>query len=97
MDLFFGGPTGLFSKALRDAAKQTNVAVMKTQGMTGDVIWKQITNTVVKLAMRNSEGQCKTLKRYDIDYLQGSAKLLGEDDEAAVAALKKFQNDLDNP
>ena len=97
LDLFFGGPTGLFSKALRDAAKETNVAAMRAQHMDSDVIWKQITNSIVKLAMRNSEGQCRTLKTYGVDYLQGSAQLLGEDDPANVAALTKFTDDLDDP
>ena len=97
LDLFFGGPTGLFSKALRDAAKETNVAAMRAQHMDSDVIWKQITNSIVKLAMRNSEGQCRTLKTYGVDYLQGSAQLLGEDNPANVAALTKFTDDLDDP
>ena len=97
LDLFFGGPTGLFSKALRDLAKSTNVAAMRAQDMDSDVIWKQITNGVVKLAMRNSEGQCRTLARYGIDYLQGSVMLLGEDDDANKAAEKKFEDDMDNP
>ena len=96
LDLFFGGPTGLFSKALRDAAKSTNVAAMRAQDMDSDVIWKQITNSIVGLAMRNAEGQCRTLERYGIDYLQGSAQLLGEDDDANVAASKKFEDDVDN-
>ena len=47
--------------------------------------------------MRNSERQCRNLARYGIDYLQGSVQLLGEDDEINAAALKKFENDLDDP
>eukprot|EP00985_Skeletonema_marinoi_P008378 scaffold3778_cov207-Skeletonema_marinoi.AAC.5 len=97
LDLFFGGPTGLFSKALRDLAKTTNVAAIRAQHMDSDVIWKQITNGIVKLAMRNSEGQCRTLARYGIDYLQGSAMLLGEDDEANKAAESQFEDDMDSP
>mmetsp|Transcript_18307 Transcript_18307/g.28154 ORF Transcript_18307/g.28154 Transcript_18307/m.28154 type:complete len:687 (+) Transcript_18307:121-2181(+) len=97
LDLFFGGPTGLFSKALRDLAKSTNVGALRAQEMESDVIWKQITNGIVKLAMRNSEGQCRTLARYGIDYLQGSAMLLGEDDEANKAAESKFEDDMDSP
>jgi NAD(P) transhydrogenase len=69
---------------------------MKAQEMDSDVIWKQIMNSIVKLAMRNSEGQCRTLARYGIDYLQGSAQLLAEDDPRNLAALKKFSSDLDS-
>jgi NAD(P) transhydrogenase len=97
LDLFFGGPTGLYSKALRDSAKNTNVAAMKAQDMDSDVIWKQITNAIVKLATRNSEGQCRTLARYGIDYLQGSAQLLAEDDKKNIAAMKNFSGELDSP
>jgi len=97
LDLFFGGPTGLWSKALREAARNTNVAAMRAQSMDSDVIWKQITNSIVSLSMRNSEGQCRTLERYGIDYIQGSAQLLRDDDALNVAALKKFEDDLDNP
>ena len=69
---------------------------MKAQEMDSDVIWKQITNSVVKLAMRNAEGQCRTLARYGIDYLQGSAQLLADNDERNVAAMKNFSGDIDN-
>jgi len=96
LDLFFGGPTGLFSKALRDTAKNTNIAAMRAQFMDSDVIWKQITNSIIKLATRNSEGICRTLQRYNVDYVQGSAKLLGEDDPINLAALQTFENDLDD-
>ena len=65
--------------------------------MDSDVIWKQITNAIVKLATRNSEGQCRTLARYGIDYLQGSAQLLAEDDKKNIAAMKNFSGELDSP
>ena len=97
LDLFFGGPTGLFSKALRDSAKNTNVAAMRAQAMDSDVIWKQISNSVIKLATRNAEGQCRTLARYGVDYLQGAATLLPEDDAASVAARARFADELDDP
>ena len=97
LDLFFGGPTGLFSKALRDAAKNTNVASMTSQGMDRDVVWRQIQNQVTKLAARNAEGECRQLARYGIDYLQGAARLLGEDAPANVAALATFAPELDDP
>merc|ERR1719203_1269548 len=96
LDLFFGGPTGLFSKALRDSAQNTNVAAMKAQQMDSSVIWKQIQNSIAKLATRNAEGQCHSLARYGIDYLQGSAQLLGVFDETNIAALKRFEGDLDD-
>lgn len=46
--------------------------------------------------MRNSEGQCRTLKRYGIDYLQGSAQLLADDDKRNLARLQNFSDELDN-
>mmetsp|Transcript_34381 Transcript_34381/g.70223 ORF Transcript_34381/g.70223 Transcript_34381/m.70223 type:complete len:781 (-) Transcript_34381:122-2464(-) len=96
LDLFFGGPTGLFSKALRDAAKNTNVEAMRAQGLDDDVIWKQITNTVVKLATRNAEGQMKLLNRLNIDYLQGEASLLDMEHPDAVHALEECAEKLED-
>ncbi|CAB9503753.1 Soluble pyridine nucleotide transhydrogenase [Seminavis robusta] len=82
LDLFFGAPTGLFSKALRDCSKTLNLAAMRAQGFDDDVIWKQVENTVVRLAQRNSEGQVDLLKSLRIDYLQGEATLLSQDHPA---------------
>lgn len=96
LDLFFGAPTGLFSKALRDASKTMNVKAMRAQGLDDDVIWKQVENTIVKLAMRNSEGQMDLLKRLQVDYLQGEVMLLPEDDERAIEAKVHYQDELED-
>jgi len=76
VDAFFGGPTGLFSKALRDSAKQLDVIALRAQGLDDDVIWKQIQNKCLKLAMRNAEARVDTLKKYSVDYQHGAAKLV---------------------
>lgn len=90
LDLTFGGPTGLFSKAFRDAARKTNVAAMRAQGLDDDVIWKQIENTITKLASRNFEGQLDLLKKLKIYYLQGEVSFLSSDDPRTIEKDQKF-------
>jgi hypothetical protein len=38
-DLSIGGPTGLFSKALRDAGKRISVSSLKGMGLRDDSVW----------------------------------------------------------
>ena len=61
LDPFFGGPTGLFSKALRDCSKTLDVNGFRTQGLDDDVIWKQIQNQCTRLAQNNAQQQLKLL------------------------------------
>jgi len=37
----FSGPTGLFSKALRDAAKKIDVRTLREMGLRDETVWKQ--------------------------------------------------------
>lgn len=75
VDAFFGGPTGLFSKALRDSAKRLDVEALRAQGLDDDVIWKQVTNQCLKLATRNAESVIDSLNKFRVHYQQGVAKL----------------------
>jgi len=38
----FSGPTGLFSKALRDAAKKISVRTLREMGLRDATVWKQV-------------------------------------------------------
>jgi len=38
----FSGPTGLFSKALRDAAKKIDVRTLREMGLRDETVWKQV-------------------------------------------------------
>ena len=58
LDFGFGGPTGLFSKALRDVGKTLDVDSMRTMGMDQDVIWGQVRNNCLRLAGNNANNVC---------------------------------------
>ena len=75
VDVAFAGPTGLWSKALRDTALKLSVPTLRAQGLDDDVIWKQVVNKCVRLADRNAETQLAQLGRFKVGYLQGEATL----------------------
>ena len=75
LDFFFGGPTGLFSKALRDSAKVLDVASLSTMGLDRDVIFKQLQNSCLRLARNNAQTTVEVLSKFKVDYLQGEATL----------------------
>jgi len=72
-DLSIGGPTGLFSKALRDSSKRINVESLRGMGLREDSIWNEITSSCVDLATWNSEDAVRQLEYAGVDYIQGSA------------------------
>jgi NAD(P) transhydrogenase len=75
LDPFFGGPTGLFSKALRDCAKLYNVEGFDAIGLDRDVIFQQVRNSCLKLARNNAQSQTDLLDKFKVSYLQGEATL----------------------
>jgi hypothetical protein len=75
LDFFFGGPTGLFSKALRDCSKAFDVGSLDAMGLDRDVIFKQVQNSCLKLARNNAQTQVAMLDKFKVDYLQGEATL----------------------
>ena len=76
MDLFFGAPTGLFSKALRDTAKTLNVDVLGGMGIIDEVIWAQVLASCSRLAANNARTCFALLVDLKVGYLRGRAKLL---------------------
>ena len=76
LDFFFGGPTGLFSKALRDCAKAYDVVSLDTMGLDRDVIFKQVQNSCLKLARNNAQSSVEMLSKFKVSYLQGDATLV---------------------
>jgi len=76
LDVSFGGPTGLFSKALRDTAKHVDVPSLQSMHLDDEVIWHQIRNMCMRLAQSNASHQVKTLKNFKVDYLQAHATVI---------------------
>ena len=53
----FAGPTGLFSKALRDSAKKVKVGTLREMGLLDNSIWSQVetlTYDIVRASGRKS-------------------------------------------
>lgn len=79
LDVSFGGPTGLFSKALRDAGREIDVQSLQALGLDSDVIWRQVCNTCKRRAAMNAGHQVQSLKNFKVDYLQARATILSAD------------------
>jgi NAD(P) transhydrogenase len=76
LDPSFGGPTGLWSKALRDTGKHVDVPALQSMHLDDDVIWHQVNNMCLKLATSNASHQVKTLEKFKVSYLQASATVV---------------------
>eukprot|EP00425_Heterocapsa_triquetra_P008536 CAMPEP_0195157344 /NCGR_PEP_ID=MMETSP0448-20130528/185116_1 /TAXON_ID=66468 /ORGANISM="Heterocapsa triquestra, Strain CCMP 448" /LENGTH=546 /DNA_ID=CAMNT_0040196139 /DNA_START=136 /DNA_END=1773 /DNA_ORIENTATION=- len=76
LDISFGGPTGLFSKALREAGKCVDVKSLKSIGLYDSVIWSQIQGQCVRLASMNAQHQVNLLRDFKVGYLQATATIV---------------------
>lgn len=74
IDPFFGGPTGLFSKALRDCSKTLDVGGLLATGLDPDVVFHQVQNSCLRLANNNAVSSLQLLDRFKVDYLQGAPR-----------------------
>jgi NAD(P) transhydrogenase len=92
LDFGFGGPTGLFSKALRDVAKSLDIGSLDAMGLDNDVIWQQVRNNCLRLAGNNANNVCELLSKFRVGYLQGEATLKAKDGEDSVQALSVVQH-----
>lgn len=92
LDVSFGGPTGLFSKAMRDAGKQVDVQSLKSMGLDADVIWQQVRNKCVRLASMNAEHQVELLKEFKVDYLQAHATVISAN--SALATISSNEHHI---
>ncbi|KAL7450626.1 hypothetical protein ACHAWC_002514 [Mediolabrus comicus] len=72
-DLSIGGPTGLFSKALRDTGKRISVSSLKGMGLRDDSVWNEIVTSCVELASSNARDTVRQLEYAGITYITGNA------------------------
>lgn len=72
-DLSLGGPTGLFSKALRDTSKRIKVDTLRGMGLREDSVWNEIISSCISLASSNAEDMERQLTSASVDYVQGLA------------------------
>lgn len=73
-EMQFGGPTGLFSKALRDTAKRVKVEAYRSLGLDDESIWTQIKNECGRLAATNALTMRAELASAGCDVVRGVAK-----------------------
>ena len=62
LDLGFGAPTGLYSKALRDSAKSIDVSARRAAGRSEAEIWAEVGINIQRLATNNAETQYQLLE-----------------------------------
>ena len=72
-DLSLGGPTGLFSKALRDTSKRIKVNSLRGMGLREDSVWNEIINSCLDLAGQNAQDAVRQLAFAGVTYVQGFA------------------------
>lgn len=85
-DLSIGGPTGLFSKALRDTSKRIRVDSLRGMGLREENIWNEVTSACIDLARLNSNDVFRQLEFLGVDYISGfcSFPQSGNTDELVV-------------
>jgi NAD(P) transhydrogenase len=72
-DLSLGGPTGLFSKALRDTSKQIRVASLRGMGLREESVWNEIISNCVDLASSNAQDCRRQLEFAGVEFMEGFA------------------------
>jgi len=72
-DLSIGGPTGLFSKALRDTSKRISVSSLKGMGLRDDSVWNEIVTSCLELASSNARDTVRQLEYAGVTYAKGYA------------------------
>jgi NAD(P) transhydrogenase len=86
-DLSIGGPTGLFSKALRDVSKQIKVSTLRGMGLREDSIWNEITSSCLELAKLNADDVFRQLEYANVEYIEGFVCFDGSDDNTSTEKL----------
>ena len=87
----FTGPTGLYSKALRDAALRIEVKVLRKMGIGDAACWAQISELVDSIRMKAGDGNAGALSLARIPHLRGRGMLVpGEDDDGRVDVQVRF-------
>lgn len=92
LDFGFGGPTGLFSKALRDVGKTLDIDSLHAMGLDNDVIWRQVRNNCFRLAGNNANNVCELITSFRINYLQGEATIQPRKGDETSTALSVVQH-----
>eukprot|EP00471_Norrisiella_sphaerica_P004546 CAMPEP_0184488024 /NCGR_PEP_ID=MMETSP0113_2-20130426/10481_1 /TAXON_ID=91329 /ORGANISM="Norrisiella sphaerica, Strain BC52" /LENGTH=607 /DNA_ID=CAMNT_0026870487 /DNA_START=528 /DNA_END=2351 /DNA_ORIENTATION=- len=74
--LQLGGPTGLFSKALRDTASRIDVKLLKAMGMSDKSIWSQVQDMCKEIALVETQNTVRRLRSIAVPRIQGRASFV---------------------
>ena len=88
-DLSIGGPTGLFSKALRDTSKRIKVSTLRGMGLREDSVWNEILSSCLDLASSNAEDVFRQLDMVGVTYLEGFAQFPGTRETDCLEVTKE--------
>merc|ERR1712147_605006 len=67
----FTGPTGLYSKALRDAALRIDVPVLRRMGLGDAAIWAQVSEMVDRIVRKCGDDNARGLAVSRVPHLRG--------------------------
>ena len=91
-DLSLGGPTGLFSKALRDTSKHIQVNTLREMGLREDSVWNEILSSCVELASVNAQDIQRQLEYAGVTYISGFASFPDGGDTRSLIVQQQTNN-----
>lgn len=80
----FTGPTGLYSKALRDSALRLDVPVLRSMGIVDAAIWAQVNEFVQQILRKSGDNNMKALCLNNVPHLRGMGRLRPSDDDGGA-------------
>ena len=84
----FTGPTGLFSKALRDSALRLDVPVLRSMGIVDAAIWAQVNEFVQQILRKSGNNNMKAISLSNIPHLRGLGRLRPSKDAGARCTIE---------
>jgi len=84
----FTGPTGLFSKALRDASQRIDVKVLRNMAIGDVAIWAQVNELIQSIVGKCGEDNAALLKRSRVPNLRGFGRLAEPDEGGGLCTVQ---------
>lgn len=84
----FTGPTGLYSKALRDSAIRLDVPVLRAMGISDKAIWAQVNGFVQQILRKSGDNNMNALSLSRVPHLRGLGRMLPNPDSTARCAIE---------
>jgi len=79
-----GGPSGLFSKALRDVSKRIQVSTLRSMGLLDTSIWAQVQSMCKEIALVETQNTVRKLQRSGVPRIQGAAAFSRTHDDGSL-------------